>query len=601
MKGFLNNGFLVLLCGFLLCQCGSEHLVDEPLEDSVSSADLGRVSIDITDALADEIRHVDAQSGPWETETLNKQAEQQVARLLELIKGPGAIEAPSLTEICSETVTTTGLRPDQLATVRSAADYRVGRGSGSQETFSGRDGLVRALAQLRAPFAGASEMHALKKIFRIELKEERAFATEVIIQISGHTAEGIYLQNSVWRIRWAMPVPERAPLIQAIELAVFDESRSPEQRFSDATAAALGDAPHWREQFLTSTDQWCAQVDASAGANQYAHNGLAIGDLDNDGREDLYVCQMGGLPNRLFRQNADGSMTDIAPAAGVDWLDETRAALFIDLDNDGNQDLLVTTMHHILLLAGNGSGDFKLSAELPFPGGYSAVAADYDGDRLLDIYVCRYNTSNQAIGLPAPYHDANNGPANALFRNLGSFRFADVTAQTGLDENNSRFSFAAGWMDFDLDGDSDLYVANDFGRNNLYRNEGGRFHDVAAELGVEDLSAGMGVSWADMDRDGDQDLYISNMFSSAGQRIAYQRRFKTGVGTPTLASFQRHARGNSLFLNRASQGFEDVTTASATWMGRWAWGAQFIDINNDGWEDIFVPNGFMTNERTVDL
>ena len=96
----------------------------------------------------------------------------------------------------------------------------------------------------------------------------------------------------------------------------------------------------------------------------------------------------------------------------------------------------------------------------------------------------------------------------------------DVTQETGLNQNNSRYTLSASWNDFDLDGDQDLYVANDFGRNNLYRNDEGKFIDIAAEAGVEDLSAGMGVCWGDYNQDGLMDLYVSNMFSSAGNRVA---------------------------------------------------------------------------------
>ena len=125
---------------------------------------------------------------------------------------------------------------------------------------------------------------------------------------------------------------------------------------------------------------------------------------------------------------------------------------------------------------------------------------------------------------PLPYHDANNGERNRLYRNEGSWNFEDVTALVGLEDGNQRFSFAASWEDLDNDGDPDLYVANDFGRNNLYLNERGRFTDVAQSAGVEDISAGMGVTFSDYDRDGRFDIHVSNMFSSAGKRVTYERR-----------------------------------------------------------------------------
>jgi hypothetical protein len=152
-----------------------------------------------------------------------------------------------------------------------------------------------------------------------------------------------------------------------------------------------------------------------------------------------------------------------------------------------------------------------------------------------------------------------------------------------------------------MDGDPDLYVANDFGRNNLYRNEGGTFVDVAAEAGVEDISAGMGVTWADADLDGHMDLYVSNMYSSAGGRITYQRRFQKSADESVRASFQRHARGNTFFRNLGDGTFADVSLEAGTTMGRWSWGSLFTDFQNDGLPDLVVPNGFVTGEDPDDL
>ena len=197
-----------------------------------------------------------------------------------------------------------------------------------------------------------------------------------------------------------------------------------------------------------------------------------------------------------------------------------------------------------------------------------------------------------------PYHDANNGVRNVLLRNTGS-GFKDITEEVGLNQNNQRFSYAAAWEDFDNDGDMDLYVANDFGRNNLYRNDGGRFVDIAASAGVEDISAGMSVSWADYNGDGWMDLYVGNMFSSAGNRIAFQRQYRDG---DALGSFQRHARGNSLFLNQGDGTFLDTSLEAGVTRGRWSWSSPFVDWNNDGWEDILVANGMVTGtEDTGDL
>ena len=176
-----------------------------------------------------------------------------------------------------------------------------------------------------------------------------------------------------------------------------------------------------------------------------------------------------------------------------------------------------------------------------------------------------------------------------------------MTAAVGLDQNNNRWSLAAAWEDYDNDGDMDLYVANDFGRNCLFQNNAGKFIDVAATAGVEDVGSGMSVAWGDYDHDGWMDLYVSNMFSTAGNRIAYQQRFKPGVPDRVKKMFQRLAKGNTLFRNRGNGTFEDVSQTKAVARARWAWGAKFLDINNDSWEDLIVANGFVTGKDTRDL
>ena len=350
-------------------------------------------------------------------------------------------------------------------------------------------------------------------------------------------------------------------------------------------------------------------MDEATGIDVYGHNGMAVGDYDGDDREDLYVCQPAGLPNRLYRNNGDGTFDDVSAVAGVDVLDASTMALFADLDNDGDQDLVVVAGTRLLLFVNDGKGKFTLRESSGFqPSGAtltSVAIADYDRDGHLDLYVCAYDfwASGANYNAPTPYYDATNGPPNFLYRNRGDATFEDVTAPSGMGQNNNRFSFAASWADYDNDGWPDLYVANDFGRNNLYRNNGdGTFADVAAKAGVEDLGAGMSVAWGDYDGDGRLDLYVSNMWSSAGQRLTFNPAFAdVAADAGVRASFQRQARGNSLFKNNGDGTFSDVTLQVGVEFGSWAWSSGFWDYNNDGRLDVFVTNGFVTGPDTHDL
>jgi hypothetical protein len=313
------------------------------------------------------------------------------------------------------------------------------------------------------------------------------------------------------------------------------------------------------------------------------------------------VCDGGSLPNQLYLQQADGTAREAAADWGVAWLEDSRSALLIDLDNDGDQDLVVATIAMIAFAENIGNRTFQLRGGFPgAPYPFSLSATDYDLDGDLDLYTCIYSAGDEALTgkrgfeatSPVPFEDAENGGRNILLANLGDFRFADLTIEAGLDQHNTRWSFAAAWEDFDRDGDPDLYVANDFGRNCLYRNDRGSFTDIAAEAGVEDRAAGMSVSWGDFNRDGRSDLLIGNMFSAAGQRVAFQKNYDE--------SKARMARGNSLLV-ASGDGFRDLSIESGATNGGWSWSSGFADLNNDGWQDLVVANGYLSNTRDDDL
>ena len=177
-----------------------------------------------------------------------------------------------------------------------------------------------------------------------------------------------------------------------------------------------------------------------------------------------------------------------------------------------------------------------------------------------------------------------------------------MTKQTGLDKNNTRYSFCCGWNDYNSDGWPDLYVVNDFGRKNLYRNNGnGTFTDVAAEAGVEDVGAGMSVSWFDYNADGREDLYVADMWTAAGERVASQDAFKPDAPDEVLRLYRKHAMGNSLFQNAGDGSFRDVTASCNVGMGRWSWSSDGLDFDHDGFPDLYVVNGMLSGPSHDDL
>ncbi|HXH66903.1 MAG TPA: FG-GAP-like repeat-containing protein [Candidatus Limnocylindrales bacterium] len=387
-------------------------------------------------------------------------------------------------------------------------------------------------------------------------------------------------------------------------------SRSLVAVFEDTAASAFARCSSFATQFVPGVDTWRTVIDGASGIDIYGHNGVAVGDFDGDGFDDLYICQPAGLPNRLYRNRGDGTFEDVTEASGVGLLDNTACALFADIDNDGRQDLIVVRAAGPLLFLNTGDGKFRLRPDAfhfasPPQGTFTGAAiADYDRDGWLDIYFCLYSYYQGAdqYRYPTPYYAAENGPPNFLMRNTRDGSFRDVTRESRLDKNNTRFSFCCGWGDFDGDGWPDLYVVNDFGRKNLYRNNGnGSFTDVAREAGVEDIGAGMSVCWLDFDGDGRQDLYVADMWTAAGLRVSMLDAFQKSASREVRALYQRHAMGNCLYRNRGDGKFEDVGAHSGTLMGRWAWSSDAWDFNHDGLPDLYIANGMISGPQREDL
>ncbi len=567
--------------------------------------------------LADVVSNVDPREDDgWETEAFNEAVSTQLHHLGDMLKTDKADRGTVPIDFVSPQFQCDPLVPPRETRFVDAA-LRVERSAKSTspnespvETHRGLAGFRLAIENLLSVFGGTptSNVRTKFKVIRVEL-DEQSGKTESYFELSGRTPDGIVQVNATWDCRWSIDAQKKEPKLEQIRVRDYEQilpTRKQAGLFVDCTEAVLGSTSAYQKQLAYGADHWYGNLDVAFGIRQ-GNQGLAFGDINGDGLDDMYVCQPAGLPNRLFVHQGDGTLIETTREAGVDWLDLSHSALMIDLDNDGDQDLVVVLKWSLVVHENDGQGKFRLAATIETKFNLMSLsAADYDNDGRLDLYVCGYSPGPEGsptdiFANPVPYHDANNGARNFLLRNDGEFSFTDVTESVGLDVNNRRFSFAAAWEDFDNDGDLDIYVANDFGRNNLYRNDGGEFTDIAAEAGVEDIAAGMSVSWSDYDHDGMMDLYVSNMFSSAGNRIAFQNQFKPDADDDTLRQLQRHARGNSLFRNVGNGRFEDVSVEAGVTMGRWAWGSVFTDLNNDGWDDIYVTNGFYTSEDSGDL
>ncbi len=581
-------------------------------QTSVAPSDLDRHLEATTRAM---LELADPSRDTWESEERGAQAQARLTELARLLRSE--VEGAELEPLVGDGFSCSPLRPETFETVFQEAFFLVRRAASSDaEVEEGRGPMefARALQALAAVFdppprvefktyrvmelAAAERSSASEKTERSSASDEGAFETEAFYTACGESDEGLIQANAIWRCRWSAE-PVR---LLSVHVRDYEEVLVPSGRtvFADAPLTGLKDAGAW----LLGIGDLRERLDTRLGLPILGHPaGIAIGDVNGDGLEDLYLCQPGGLPNRLLLHGPKHSFVDASTSSGADFLDYSRSVLLIDLDGDQDRDLAVTVADELHLLANDGSGRFAVRASHPANQATSLAAADIDLDDDLDLYVCSYFDpySGEGAAVPLPYFDAQNGEPNHLFENRGDFEFVDTTVARGLDAGNRRFSFAAAFEDYDRDGDPDLYVANDFGRNNLYRNGDGRFVDVAALAGVEDSASGMGVSWGDYDNDGWLDLYVSNMFSAAGNRVVYQRRFQADATPEVRASLRHMAQGNTLFRNLGDGTFADVSEKARVAMARWAWGAVFLDWNADGRIDIASPNGFLTQPKKDDL
>jgi hypothetical protein len=326
--------------------------------------------------------------------------------------------------------------------------------------------------------------------------------------------------------------------------------------------------------------------------------GLAVIDYDNDGWMDLYVAGGGTVesaragtgnhPGALYRNNRDGTFTDVTAAAGLVNRHWGKGALAADFDNDGWMDLYLCNYGPNVLYLNNRNGTFRDATARAGVGdprwSAAAAAADFDRDGKLDLFVANYLDydvnrlpvsgkfcSYRGIAVACGPRGLK-GAGDALYHNDGNGVFSDVSVKAGVSDPEGYYGLGAVWGDYDNDGWPDLFVANDTTPNYLYRNNrDGTFSDVATRAGVafsEDgrAQAGMGAEMEDLDNDGLLDIMITTFSDD------YKTLFRnTGKG---------YFRDDSHSAGLAADSMRDLS-----------WGVGFFDFNNDGFKDVFIANG----------
>jgi enediyne biosynthesis protein E4 len=321
--------------------------------------------------------------------------------------------------------------------------------------------------------------------------------------------------------------------------------------------------------------------------------GVAVSDFNRDGWPDFYVTNSGeDSANGLYRNNRDGSFTDVAKELGVADLNRretgvSMGAVWGDYDNDGFEDLFVYKWGRPELFHNDAGNGFTRSTDgAGFADWINANAAlwfDYDRDGLLDLFIGGYFREDLNLWeletteiMPESFEYARNGGRKYLYHNLGGGRFEEVSERLGIKSN--RWALAVGAADLRGTGYPDLFIANDYGVSELYFNDNGkRFVDAGEKSGVGFApKSGMNVSFGDVMNNGTQSIYVSNI-SEEGILL----------------------QGNNLWMPKPGTSgddlkFDNVASAYNVELGGWSWGAQFADLNNDGYLDLFLTNGYVS-------
>ncbi len=605
-----------VIAGLVLsgCQEQGEESAQSAADKSANPAVLVRDGVAVLPGRQAGWRSLDDPGADgWETEVIHDLLKKKLGKLAELIVAEefsAELQAP----LVAEEIESSALVPSDLETISNSSGVMVRRGKAAVEMeLKGSRAFASALQVMREALGGKPQARRCAfKVVTIEREGTRVAAGLVVESVRSDETK-VVEQHAEWSTSWRLHADGGDIELMTVLVERFEQSEARRTLFSECSESILGGNESYRKQVIRGYPHWLERIQDTRQMTLLGTPGVALGDVNGDGLDDLYLCQPGGLPNRLYLQQADGSLRDTTEESGTGWVESSRSALLVDLDNDGDQDLAVATYARLVLARNDGRGRFEVAAVLEIGIGAMGISAvDFDDDRDLDLYVCHYSRGDLDLEAGATvigsggqfvYHDANNAGRNYFFRNEAGgteWDFRDVTEECGLDVNNRRFSLAAAWEDYDNDGDQDLYVANDFGRNNLYRNEGGSFIDIAAEVQGEDRASGMSVSWGDINRDGLMDLYVANMFSAAGNRIAPQTGFSPGSSEEVRDALLRFARGNTLLVQEKGR-FADVSEPLGVTMGRWAWSSMFADLNNDGWDDLLVANGYITTPDTGDL
>jgi len=380
-------------------------------------------------------------------------------------------------------------------------------------------------------------------------------------------------------------IAEAPGWIRSLRFSVFQEAIAKNELLAEVAQQSGIDTSLFRDNWrVPNTDE-----------RMVVTGGVFVGDVDEDGLDDILVTDLNGL--FLFHALEGGRFEEATAKFGLPRdLRPVANALFADLDNDGFVDLLLDYR----VFKNIGGKRFEnitdqIADKTRFLFGTSGIGlsvGDYDKDGRLDIYASRSHGPRGNRYGKNSWIDGPGGPGNQLWHNLGDWRFEEV-AQRAHAQAGRRSVFTSAWLDANNDSWPDIYSINEFGGGILMLNQkDGTFKEVPL---IDDLGdfGSMGLAVADYDNDGNIDVYSCNMSSKSGRRVF--ENLSPGTYPPAeWAKIKRFVTGSEMYRNLGGMKFQRVGQALRVHGVGWAYGAAFLDFDNDGWLDLYGCAGFMS-------
>ena len=503
-------------------------------------------------------------------------------------------------------------RGEELGNPREVAldaDYLQARreeeADGQPRRPLGREEFVGRLLDYRRRFAAPPDMDLALMTLSPEAADDGPWKGEVQLRMWGEASRKVRLSDAppvspkpagaraevILTLQFRVHRPTEDDLSHdgwlhscAIRQTVIEEA--PQFLFQDVTARRGIDAGLFYDNWTRGSQPLRTMT-----------GGVYLTDFDRDGCLDMLVVDVNRIV--LYKGRPDGTFTDVTASVGLPPRPEHRlAAAFIDLDGDGWEDLILggNVFHNV----SDGKGgrrfdDVTVLCNWRIPDDAIGIAVcDYDRDGRMDFYVTRPGKLKASSWVDG----TGGGAGNQLWHNTGQgFRMEDVTQQSGTGGDH-RSTFSAVWLDADNDGWPDLYVINEFGSGVLLlNNHDGTFREKLLADGPADFGS-MGVTCGDVDNDGNIDLYVNSMYSKAGSRI--MANVPDGAYPPKLmAQMRRFVTGSQLWMNKGNTQFEPKAKDYKVAAVGWAYGAALVDLDNDGWLDLYATAGFVSEDRTT--